>query len=563
MFASLLSLLTLLATTNLAYAAVYEAEDGTLSGTTVDTATSGYSGTGYVTGFTDSTTSLSITVSAGSTGLYDFSVTYAAPYGEKYTAVSLNGSPNGEIHFTETTTFTTVSGGQLLLNEGQNIITFNTNWGWYFIDKIELNPAAPPAPHQVTGELTNPNASAAAKNLMAYLVSQYGKHLLSGQQDPASYAWVETNIGKSPAIIGLDMMDYSPSRVEHGTTSTAVQDAVTYDGRDAIVAFCWHWNAPTDLIDSTEYRAYLLFFAWWRGFYTQGTTFDLAAALADPQGDKYALLIRDMDAIAEKLKTLQNAGIPVLWRPLHEAEGGWFWWGRDKNPEPAKASLALWRIMYDRFTNHHQLNNLIWNWNSVATDWYPGDDVVDILSYDSYPPTTGDHGAVSGVYSKLVALGQDKKLVTLSEVGEIPDPDLLQAYHADWSYFVTWNGDYISGGSHNSVEFLNKLYNSDYVYNLDDIAGWKNFSGIPTTSASTSISSPTSTSSSSSTPPSTTTPTSSSTLPSSSTTSTAPVATQSQWGQCGGTYYTGPTQCATGLTCVPVAAPWYYQCLKQ
>lgn len=94
--------------------------------------------------------------------------------------------------------------------------------------------------------------------------------------------------------------------------------------------------------------------------------------------------------------------------------------------------------MYDRLTNHHGLNNLIWVWNSVSADWYPGDDVVDILAYDSYPSVTGDHGAVSAVYKQLVTLGQDKKLVALSEVGEIPDPDLLLAYHADWSYFVTW-----------------------------------------------------------------------------------------------------------------------------
>lgn len=60
------------------------------------------------------------------------------------------------------------------------------------------------------------------------------------------------------------------------------------------------------------------------------------------------------------------------------------------------------------------------------------------MSCDSYPSVTGDHGAVSASYNSLVALGQDQKLVALAEVGPIPDPDLLQAYNADWSYFVTW-----------------------------------------------------------------------------------------------------------------------------
>lgn len=94
---------------------------------TVDTAFPGYSGTGYVTGFEDSTCSLTITVTAASTGLYDFNVTYEAPYGDKYTAVSLNGVSNGELHLPPINNFTTVSGGQLLLNEGTNTITVGPN----------------------------------------------------------------------------------------------------------------------------------------------------------------------------------------------------------------------------------------------------------------------------------------------------------------------------------------------------------------------------------------------------------------------------------------------------
>lgn len=68
--------------------------------------------------------------------------------------------------------------------------------------------------------------------------------------------WIQQNIGKSPAIIGLDMMDYSPSRVSRGTTSTAVEDAVAFDANSTIVNFCWHWNAPTDLIDDSENRTF-------------------------------------------------------------------------------------------------------------------------------------------------------------------------------------------------------------------------------------------------------------------------------------------------------------------
>ena len=175
-----------------------------------------------------------------------------------------------------------------------------------------------------------------------------------------------------------------------------------------------------------------------------------------------------MDAIAIQLLRLQAANIPILWRPLHEAEGGWFWWGA-YGPESAK---TLYRIMFDRYTNVHGLRNLIWVWNSVNPNWYPGDDVVDILGFDSYPPV-GDHGPVATQYSELISLGQDKKMVTLPEVGNIPDPAVLKLYHADWSYFVVWSGDYIQTDTYNDLAFKEQVYNDPTVLKLSDLGDWK------------------------------------------------------------------------------------------
>lgn len=61
----------------------------------------------------------------------------------------------------------------------------------------------------------------------------------------------------------------------------------------------------------------------------------------------------------------------------------------------------------------------------MSAAWYPGSDVVDILGYDSYPQA-GDHGPVSAQYTQLITLGEDRKLVTLPEVGSIPDPAVLK-----------------------------------------------------------------------------------------------------------------------------------------
>ena len=93
-------------------------------------------------------------------------------------------------------------------------------------------------------------------------------------------------------------------------------------------------------------------------------------------------MIRDIDAIAVELTKLRDAHVPVLWRPLHEAEGGWFWWGA----QGPKNYVRLYRLLYDRLTKVHKLDNLIWVYTSGGKpEWYPGDDVVDIIGADAYP----------------------------------------------------------------------------------------------------------------------------------------------------------------------------------
>src|SRR4051794_32240485 len=130
--------------------------------------------------------------------------------------------------------------------------------------------------------------------------------------------------------------------------------------------------------------------------------------------------------------------------------------------------------------------------NSIAVDWYPGSSFVDILGYDSYPIDASDHGPVSAQYQQLLALGNDTKIVTLPEVGSIPDPDIMKVFHADWSYFVTWDGDYIESDISNDLAFKKKVYNDPKVLKLTDLGSWKGTATvkptsppIPTTSKST------------------------------------------------------------------------------
>jgi mannan endo-1,4-beta-mannosidase len=437
-----------------------QAESGSLAGVSVGNTVAGFTGDGYVEGFDAASDSVTVTIPDSPGGLFDLVIRYAAPYGQKSASLQLNGVGSGELKLTQSAGFTDLRAGKLLLNPGKNTVAMVSSWGWYLIDSLSLTPALPPQPHRTKAALVNEHATAEAKGLMRYLVAQYGKKVLSGQQEATSIAWVEQNVGKAPAVAGLDMIDYSPSRVERGATSTEVEDALAWDARGGIVTFSWHWNAPSGL---TEEDGKSL-----RAFYADATTFDLQATLADRSGADFKLLIRDIDAIAVQLKRLADAKIPVLWRPLHEAEGAWFWWGA-KGPQPAK---ELWRIMYERLTKHHKLNNLIWVWNSLSPEWYPGDDVVDIVSTDVYA-ATGDHGPMSSQYEDLIDLGKDQKLVALGEVGSIPDPQLLASYHCDFSWFVTWTNDFIKDGVLNPRDFLKRIYNDPYVITLDEVGDFK------------------------------------------------------------------------------------------
>ncbi|HEY0001014.1 MAG TPA: CBM35 domain-containing protein, partial [Actinoplanes sp.] len=217
-----------------AEAITYEAENGVLNGTVVESTATGYSGTGYVTGFDTATDSVTITIPDSPGGLYDLSIRYRGPYGQKVASLQLNGAGLGDVTLLATTEWTDVAAGKVLLAAGDNTVSIVNNWGWYEIDAISVTPSAARPPHAVTGDLVNPNASAEAKSLSRYLAANYGKNILSGQQDQASIDWVEQNLGKSPAIGGYDLMDYSPSRVERGTTSQEVENMLAWDAEGGI-----------------------------------------------------------------------------------------------------------------------------------------------------------------------------------------------------------------------------------------------------------------------------------------------------------------------------------------
>ena len=199
---------------------------------------------------------------------------------------------------------------------------------------------------------------------------------------------------------------------------------------------------------------------WWRGFYTEATTFDVAAAMANTNSAEHTLLLRDMDVIAAQLNIFSSNNIPVLWRPLHESEGGWFWWGA-QGPEAFK---QLWRLLYNRLTQYHGLNNLIWVLSSEDPAWYPGDDVVDIIGVDAYPTDRSD--PLSARWEALKTRFNGKKLIALTEFGGAPDIPKMQQFGVWFSYFAPWSGR--SGPTSMPTDTVVRIYQSTNVLTLKD-----------------------------------------------------------------------------------------------
>jgi mannan endo-1,4-beta-mannosidase len=209
-----------------------------------------------VEGFDTATDSIKFRVNVASTNLYDLNIVYNGPYGDKYTSIVLNGAGGSQVSLPATTSWTSTPGGQVLLETGLNTIEIQNNWGWYLIDAITLSPSAKRSPHRITPTPVNPNANADANALLKYLGNIYGKNILSGQQDEASLEWVTSNVGKTPAILGVDFMDYTDSRTSRGASSTDVDKAIAFAQKGGIVTFCWHWVSKT--LEQTPHMRHML-----------------------------------------------------------------------------------------------------------------------------------------------------------------------------------------------------------------------------------------------------------------------------------------------------------------
>lgn len=448
----------------------FEAEEGTFTGNVkTNNSKSNYTGSGYVEGFEQDGDCATITIEVAEEGIYNLNFICAASGGEKHNYVAVDGESVGTFG-TTSSRFSDAYLNRVYLTAGKHEVTISKYWGYIQLDRVEVWTAEPidPAMYEVDTPLTNPNASTNAVKVYDYLREIYGKKILSGQYCDGGFAGKEFQVirkvtGKMPAILGLDMMNYSPTNVKNGATGNSVELAKTFWEKGGIVTMCWHWTVPEKYLTGT----------WYSSFYKEHTNIKLDKIMNGEDKEGYDLLISDIDAIAEALKPLQEADVPVLWRPLHEASGGWFWWGT----AGGEACKKLWITMYDRMVNHHGLNNLIWFWNGQDAEWYPGDAYVDIIGEDLYPGEKVYTSQAAKYFEAVNYPESQKKMVYMSENGCIFDPELAIRDGAMWGMWCTWSGEFVAKDTaiytlseqYTEEEMMIKAYSHDAVITLDEL----------------------------------------------------------------------------------------------
>lgn len=449
----------------------------------------GYSGDGFVY-LTNET--LIMTVDAPANGMYDITVNMAQILGEdgREQTICVNGT-DFMVKFPYADKFQEFQMGKFRLNEGENTILLKPQYGYGCYDTITVREAEK-VDLTVEPKLSDAKATKETQSLMNYLTSVYGKHMLSGQQEiygggndgnyELEFDYIYDLSGEYPAIRGFDFMNYNPL---YGWDDNSTERCIDWvNKRHGIATACWHINLPNDFANYTVGEAV----DWEQCSYGRNTTFSVAEALKDDTKENQYLNMAIED-LAEQFARLQEANVPVIFRPFHEAEGNggldgkgaWFWWSQ----EGAEVYKALWQYLYTKMTVDYDLHNIIWEqnlyaWSDESAQWYAGDDYVDIVGFDKYnteynrhdgkPSNSGpNEDAESSTFYNLVKYVNGKKMVSMPENDSIPSVENILVEDAMWLYFCPWYGDHILSDMKNAPESVKEMYQSDLCITLSEL----------------------------------------------------------------------------------------------
>lgn len=273
--------------------------------------------------------------------------------------------------------------------------------------------------------LTSSRATFNTTNLFYNLKKLAGSKIIFGHHHATAYGvnWrnefnrsdAKDVTGSHPGLIGWDFEDFSKIGDDkfHKLKSLVIEA----DKKGIINTFAWHyWNpvSGNSFYDTTVAVKHIL-----------------------PGGTHNKKFNKELDRIANFTKQLigdKNKAIPIIFRPFHEMDGNWFWWG--KNFCTVKEFKTLWQYTIKYLRDYRNVRNMIFafspdrNFNSKEEyfERYPGDDYVDVLGMDNYYDFTQNGDGVEAIKQKLILLseiGMEKSKVTaFTETGleKIPDP---------------------------------------------------------------------------------------------------------------------------------------------
>lgn len=318
--------------------------------------------------------------------------------------------------------------------------------------------------------------------ILSYLnsVSAAG-HTLSGVQVNEYEAFIECTSydrlngmsGKNMAVMGMELM----FAIEYaGYADHLVRLAKEHADAGGIITMSWHARSPLRTCPRGEYYECSKMMI---------SDADMALMLTDGTREN-KLFKKDIAAVVPVFKRMQDAGIPILWRPYHEMNGGWFWWGKTDR------FADLWSALYHELEEVHGLDNLIWVWSSAhevdSPKYAPPAGMFDMVGADLYESANNAE--------KFVDRYKDARVVSatapfaFTEVGKIPSDRVLSETRP--AYVLLWGGDFmnsdfsINGNCNacNSPEETKAFLKKSSILSLDDIpaktrVGWTSQALMP------------------------------------------------------------------------------------
>lgn len=311
-------------------------------------------------------------------------------------------------------------------------------------------------------EPANPKTNARARAILNYLEAlpqKSEKRLISGQFTDFGPGARLTNCedafkktGRWPGMIGIDYADFGKGGLHYATVNRL---AIAYAQKGGLVTISAHLYNPANPRGG--------------GLRDQGV--DLKKILT-PGNEAHDRWMKELDILADGLKELKDADVVVLWRPFHEMNGGWFWWGA-KDPD---TFIQVWRHMFDHFTRTRGLDNLLWvyspNHGSKTAAYYAGDRYVDIVGLDAYTDFV-DPQHIKG-YEEVAKLPKPFGFTEFGPHGPSKPPgnyDYLrfltgvQKHFPRTCFFLAWHWNWGLGRNQNTRQLLEQ----PWLINREDL----------------------------------------------------------------------------------------------